>query len=98
MDEQSIQIFLTVMRTLSFSEAANQLYMPQSTVSNKILELERQINAPLFYRGKGQRKTILTETGEKFVPLLLPHFFSLSSYNTLSPSCPHHGANLFSMC
>ena len=45
----------------SFKNAADKLYISQPAVSLQVQNLERQLNAPLFYRDK--RKARLTETG-----------------------------------
>jgi DNA-binding transcriptional LysR family regulator len=46
----------------SFKKAAEKLYISQPAVSLQIKNLEKQLNAPLFYRDK--RKARLTETGQ----------------------------------
>jgi DNA-binding transcriptional LysR family regulator len=46
----------------SFKKAAEKLYISQPAVSLQIQNLEKQLNAPIFYRDK--RKAYLTETGE----------------------------------
>jgi molybdate transport repressor ModE-like protein len=49
----------------SFKKAAEKLYISQPAVSLQIQNLERQLNAPLFYRDK--RKARLTETGQLLI-------------------------------
>ena len=49
----------------SFKKAAEKLYVPHPAVSLQIQNLERQLNAPLFYRDK--RKAHLTETGQLLI-------------------------------
>ena len=49
----------------SFRKAAEKLYISQPAVSLQVQNLERQLNAPLFYRDK--RKARLTETGHLLI-------------------------------
>ena len=69
MTEQSIEIFLAVVRTGSISGAAQTLYITQPAVSRHIRALENEIGCTLFQRGKGIRKILLTEQGESFLSL-----------------------------
>ena len=56
------KVFLTVAETLSFSKAADQLFISQPAVTKHIKELERQLGIALFLR-KGN-KIYLTSAGE----------------------------------
>ena len=63
-----IETFLSVCRNMSYTKAANELYITQPAVSQHIKSLEKHYGAKLFfYNGK---KLILTEQGE-----LLRQFF-----------------------
>lgn len=57
-----LKILQTISEEGSFKKAAEKLYISQPAVSLQIQNLEKQINAPIFYREK--RKASLTETGE----------------------------------
>jgi len=57
-----LKIFRTIYTEGSFKKAAEKLYISQPAVSLQIQNLEKQLNAPIFYRDK--RKAYLTETGE----------------------------------
>ena len=50
MNQWQLMIFLTAKKTSSFAKAAEELGIAQSTVSREILALEREFQAPLFYR------------------------------------------------
>ncbi|MBE0490602.1 MAG: LysR family transcriptional regulator, partial [Halomonas sp.] len=66
MDTQSLQAFLAVAESGSFSRAAEQLHLTQPAVSKRIAVLETQINAKLFDRiGRG---ISLTEAGRLLLP------------------------------
>ncbi|HSP56732.1 MAG TPA: LysR family transcriptional regulator [Halomonas sp.] len=66
MDTQSLQAFLSVADTGSFSRAAEQLHLTQPAVSKRIATLEAMIDARLFDR-IGRRVT-LTEAGRLLLP------------------------------
>ena len=57
-----LKILQTISEEGSFKKAAKKLYISQPAVSLQIKKLEKQLNAPIFYRDK--RKAYLTETGE----------------------------------
>ncbi len=66
MDTQSLQAFLAVAESGSFSRAAEQLHLTQPAVSKRIAVLETQIDARLFDRiGRG---ISLTEAGRLLLP------------------------------
>lgn len=56
-----LQIFVEVADQLNFSRAARRLLLTQPTVSRQVRELEEELGAELFHRG---RIISLTETGE----------------------------------
>ena len=57
-----LMILQTISKEGSFKKAAEKLYISQPAVSLQIQNLEKQLDAPIFYRDK--RKAYLTETGE----------------------------------
>ena len=64
MDFEQIECFLMLAREQNFSRAADEMNLSQSSVSKKIKTLEGELHTCLFERG--QRKTILTDTGVQF--------------------------------
>lgn len=59
-----LEVFLKVAELLSFSRAAERLFITQPAVSRQIKELERSVGTPLFqHRG---RRVSLTPAGENF--------------------------------
>lgn len=62
----SIQLaaFFEVAKTLNFTQAADQLHITQSALSQRIMNLEEDLGKTLFIRGKTIR---LTEQGEKLL-------------------------------
>lgn len=66
MDTQSLQAFVIVAETGSFSEAANRLFLTQSAISKRIALLEQQLDCRLFDRIG--RQINLTEAGQRLLP------------------------------
>lgn len=64
MDIESMRTFLVLAETGSFTRTSQILFVAQSTVSNRIGELEKELNVKLFERTN--RKVELTLQGEKF--------------------------------
>ena len=52
MNDVHIKTFLTAAETLSFTKAANQLFLTQQAVSKYISEMETQLNLILFERNR----------------------------------------------
>lgn len=65
MDIEQIRTFLSVAANGSFQEAANRLYVTQSTVSMRIQRLEESLRAPLFVRNRAGAQ--LTQQGKRFL-------------------------------
>lgn len=65
MDIRQIQYFLSIVETGSFSAAADEHYISQSSLSKIIIALEKELQVSLFDRSK--RKVFLTEAGEAFL-------------------------------
>lgn len=65
MDTQSLKTFLTLAEYKNFTKTADVLFVAQSTVTNRIAELEKEVGKPLFSRTK--RTVALTKEGEIFL-------------------------------
>jgi DNA-binding transcriptional LysR family regulator len=66
MDIDQLTAFTRITREGSFTRAAQELGVPQPTISGRIRALETAVGGPLFYRS-GRRLT-LTERGVRFLP------------------------------
>lgn len=66
MDTNTLQAFLAVAESSSFSKAADHLYLTQSAISKRIALLEEQLSSKLFDRIG--RTVSLTEAGEALLP------------------------------
>ncbi|WP_028025698.1 LysR family transcriptional regulator [Enterovibrio calviensis] len=65
MNIETIRAFLEVVSTGSFQQAAENLYITQSTMSARIKGLEERLNRPLFQRTR--HGVVLTTGGHKFL-------------------------------
>lgn len=52
MDTQTLKTFLTLANVKNFTQTARLLYVAQSTVTNRIAELEKEVGRALFVRSK----------------------------------------------
>lgn len=75
MDINQLKYFISVARTLNFSEAARINFVSQSTVSRYIGELEKEFNVKLFTRSR--RNVVLTNEGKVLLPYALDILESL---------------------
>lgn len=66
MDTRQVEAALAVARHLSFSGAAQELFLAQSSVSRQVAALERHLGGPLFHRTPSGVR--LTALGEWFMP------------------------------
>ena len=64
MELRVIKYFLAVAREENITKAAETLHLTQPTLSRQLRELEEELGAELFIRGK--RRTTLTEAGILF--------------------------------
>ena len=64
MEIKQVQYFLAVAEAGSFSVAAEDLYISQSSLSKQIIALEKELDIQLFDRSK--RKISLTDGGRAF--------------------------------
>lgn len=69
MNLTNVQTFLRVVYTNSLTQAANELYVSQPTVTARLQQLEAELNTVLLRRGKGVRTIELTPQGRAFIPL-----------------------------
>ena len=66
----ALRAFEAVARRLSFSAAADELFLTQPAISRQIKVLEDELGAPLFARGT--RKVELTNAGSQLLRAVLP--------------------------
>jgi len=74
-DVHQLKVFLAVADNLSFTRAAEVLFLTQSAVSHQISKLERQLGCALFVREGRQVK--LTSAGQTLIPHARRIFASL---------------------
>ncbi len=64
MDFLQLECFLSVVKNLNFTEAANSMFLSQSSISKHIINLEKELGVKLFKRNT--RSVSLTIAGEEF--------------------------------
>ena len=69
MNHEDILTFLTVANERNITEASKILFVSQSTVSQRIKNIEAELKIKLFERDKGIRKIEITEQGKQFLIL-----------------------------
>lgn len=69
MHYKDIEIFLELVRTCNITKTAEHLYLSQSTISNRLKNLENEMGCQLIVRAKGRRNIQLTRQGELFIPV-----------------------------
>lgn len=67
MNSVDIEIFLAVVNAGTLTEAADTLFISQSTLSYHIAKLEKDVGMDLIERGRGFRTLNLTPDGQKFL-------------------------------
>lgn len=65
MDTTTLRTFIALAQIKNFTKTAQQLFVAQSTVTNRIRDLETELGVPLFIRSHKQVE--LTSAGEKFL-------------------------------
>lgn len=64
MDTRQLQYFVSLAKTLNFTQSAEEFYITQPALSRQIYELENEVGAILLFRSK--RNVSLTRAGEEF--------------------------------
>ncbi|WP_124067314.1 LysR family transcriptional regulator [Clostridium sp. E02] len=66
---EEIKAFMAVVEYKTLTQAAEKLYISQSTISQRIKRLENELGVKLFMRQPGQRTAELTSHGSNLVPI-----------------------------
>jgi LysR family transcriptional regulator, benzoate and cis,cis-muconate-responsive activator of ben and cat genes len=77
METRKLEIFVEVARELHFGRAAERLYMNQSTVSEAVRSLEKELGGALFERTS--RRVTLTALGESLLREIEPTIIALNA-------------------
>lgn len=71
MTDLEIEVFLAICKHKNISKAAEQMFMSQSSISERLKTLEKSLGFMLFQRNRGNRETTLTPEGRVFYELAL---------------------------
>jgi DNA-binding transcriptional LysR family regulator len=80
--DPGIEAFLAIVRTGSFSKAADILALTQSSTSQRLKKLEKELGSPLRERQKGKKLVTLTPAGESFLIVAEKMFAAMQSLKT----------------
>ncbi|MGI6069103.1 MAG: LysR family transcriptional regulator [Blautia sp.] len=64
MNMETLETFLSLCRLKSFTKTSESLFVAQSTVTNRMMELEKEIGHPLFFRNN--KGLTMTEAGKAY--------------------------------
>src|SRR5215216_1657080 len=84
MEMHQVRYFLAVTRTLNFTRAAEECNVAQPSLTRAIKQLEAELGGDLFRRERP--RAIMTELGERMLPLLRQCYDSAISARTLASS------------
>ena len=71
MTDLEIEVFLAIYKHKNFSKAAAEMFMSQSSISERLRALENKLGFALLQRSKGHREISLTPEGRTFYELAL---------------------------
>lgn len=77
----ALKVFEVAARHLSFSKAAEELFVTQGAVSKQIQSLEQYLEQPLFHREKGRLS--LTDAGKLYLPTISEAMDNIQSTTAL---------------
>jgi DNA-binding transcriptional LysR family regulator len=80
---EHLTTFVNLAETLNFSKTAVNLNISQSSVSQAIASIEKQLGVTLFYRSR--KAVSLTPAGQEFYDRVKPW---LNEYNKGRAACP----------
>lgn len=89
MDFQKLFYFKTVAETLSFTKAAEKIYVSQPNISEQISKIEEEMGCRLFERDR--KSVALTAEGEKFYEFCCK---TLENYNDIKNSLSHKAKHI----
>jgi len=69
MNYETLQVFWAIHKTGSITKAAEALYMSQSAVSQRLQQLEAELETPLVIRGRGQKNVEFTPQGKSLLSI-----------------------------
>ncbi|MBR4578998.1 MAG: LysR family transcriptional regulator [Oscillospiraceae bacterium] len=67
MNSENLETFLEIVKTHSLTKTAEHMFVSQSTVSNRLYNLENELNVKLVERSPGQKGINLTQKGVEFM-------------------------------
>ena len=88
MKHSDIATFMAIVQQKNLSQAANTLFITQSTISQRLSKLENEVGGKLFIRKPGVDTVELTQKAELFLPLAIRMLEIWKEIDMLKESCP----------
>lgn len=66
MNKDTLETYLNIVKTHSFTKTAEHMFISQSAVSNRLVSLENELGVKLLERSPGQKGIDLTQKGKEF--------------------------------
>lgn len=66
MNNEMLETYLNIVKTHSLTKTAEYMFISQSAVSNRLSNLENELNVKLVVRSPGQKGICLTQKGVEF--------------------------------
>lgn len=88
MNINDIEAFLSIVKHRSISKASENLYLTQSSVSQRLKNLEKEVGSQLIIRSRGKRSISLTQKGNEFVPLAKQFIALTEDFNHWQDASP----------
>lgn len=73
MNDEILETYLNIVKTHSLTKTAENLFISQSAVSNRLISLEKELNVKLIERSPGQKGITLTQKGQEFTEFARRH-------------------------
>lgn len=64
MNDEVLETYLNIVKTHSLTKTAENMFISQSAVSNRLISLENELNVKLIERSPGQKGIMLTQRGK----------------------------------
>jgi len=89
MTYEQIEAFLAIAELGTLSAASEELFVSQSTVSNRLQQLEKELGEALISRAKGVRGATLTAFGQEFIPVARQWAFLWKETQNIKKAAPN---------
>ena len=93
-----VETFLSIVRQKSLSKAATELFLAQSTVSQRLHKLEDEFGGPLVSRKQGVNEVVLTPKGKQFLEVAYQMLALWQQAETMSKEVSYSPLSILVRC